>query len=83
VSDDRNKRSSATRGWALGLIVALLIYVLAPGPIDYMLRKGMIGESDSAARVMESIYEPWFDLVEHVEPLRSFYDHYLRLWKSL
>jgi hypothetical protein len=83
MSDDRDKQSSSTGGWALGVVFALVIYLLAPGPAIYMLRKGILSETGPALGVLRALYDPWFDVVEHVKPLKRSYEHYFKFWDSL
>ena len=83
MSDDRDKPNSTIGGWVLGLVLALIIYLLAPGPIVYMLKRGIISETGSTFRVIGIVYGPWIDVVERVKPLKSFYEHYGAFWRSL
>jgi hypothetical protein len=83
MSDDRDKPHSAIGGWVLGLALALVIYLLAPGPLIYMVKRGTISETGSAFTFIRAVYDPWFDLVERVKPLKRSYEHYFKFWDSL
>ena len=84
MSDEADQRSTGGSGttWIVGILAALVIYVLSPAPVAKMLIS--IHGRNPPDRILKTyviIYTPLFKSLEHFQPAMKFYDWYYSLWK--
>lgn len=60
--------------------IALVVYLLLPGPIVFLFNLAGIPWNGPAAKVIQVIFAPLTWLVGHVGAVRDFYDWYGKLF---
>ncbi len=77
MEETSEKRSSST-GWVTGIVVALILYILAPGPFFLLVTKGAIKPDSTTQKAFEICFWPLEKLSEKAKPVASFYDAYFK-----
>ena len=76
MDEEASHKSYAMR-WTLGVLTALLLYVLSWGPFLGLMHRGTI--PDPPPKWVEDFYEPVFWLARNT-PLQEPLDLYCRWW---
>lgn len=78
MSEETSEKRSSSTGWVTGVVVALILYILAPGPYLLLMEKGVINPSSSADKVLTIVFWPLENLYENAKPVKSLYDVYFK-----
>ncbi|MEI6536322.1 MAG: hypothetical protein WCN98_13325 [Verrucomicrobiaceae bacterium] len=76
MSDEASEKRSSGTGWVTGIAVALILYILAPGPVTLLMANGVVKSSSTAFKVFDFCFWPLEKLNENVKPVKSFYIAY-------
>lgn len=79
MSGETSEKRSSSTGWVTGMVVALILYILAPGPILLLYSKGLIKAGSTTEKVYEICIWPLGKLSENAKPVKAFYDAYFKV----
>lgn len=80
MEDGGSKQNTSESTLIISLVCVLAAYLLAPGPLVYMIEKKLIMDDGPAMKVIEVVYFPLEFVTERVRPVQRLYEKYLKLW---
>lgn len=78
MSDEAADKKASSVGWVTGVAVALILYILAPGPVLLLITKGVIKFDSTAGKAFLICFWPLGKLSESAKPVQLFYDAYFK-----
>ncbi len=78
MSDETSEKRSSSTGWVTGMVVALILYILAPGPFGLLMKKELIRHDSTVGKAILFCFWPLGKLSEKAKPVESFYDAYFK-----
>lgn len=79
MSEETPDKQSSASGWVTGVIAALTLYILAPGPVLLLIGKGVIKRDSIVFSVYQIGWFPMSKLYDHSESVRVFYRVYFKV----
>lgn len=79
MSEETAEKHSSGTAWVTGTVVALILYILAPGSVVLLMAKGVINPSATGQKAFEICFWPLAKLSETAKPVKSFYEAYFKV----
>ncbi len=79
MSEETPDKHSSSTGWVVGVVVALIFYILSPGPVVLLIARDVIKTGSTTDKTIDLFFWPLIKLIENVQPVRSFYGAYFNM----